>query len=350
MGEMTRPSPQLESLKIELHSLWNSRSWRLLRPLRNIARRRHGLSTETEPEVTTVEDAARAIEAIHRSLSWKMTTPLRMVHSVLVPPPPPPPTAEEIYTGRLRAVGPLIDRYAKETAVSPAIHPTDHIFRYILEHSKKPTDEERVQHYFEDGANSARQLAEIVHKYCGNLERKPQLLEFASGYGCVTRHLAKEQTFEAEACDIHPAAIEFIQNTLGVRAVQSAALPEMFEVPHQYDVVFALSFFSHMPITTWARWLVRLTQCVRPGGVIAFTTHGAATIEAHRNPEIGPLGFWFSPSSEQSDLSTEEYGSTIALESFVRKNIQSIPFVELAELRPAYWWNFQDLWILRKTR
>jgi SAM-dependent methyltransferase len=262
---------------------------------------------------------------------------------------PNPDVSSQEYSVKLRQLGPLIERYASMFSVSAAVHPADHIFRYIIETPPRDPDEVRVKYYFEDGANSARQLAELVHQYCGGLGRIPQVLEFASGYGCVTRHLAKDKTMDLESCDIHPAAIDFIQTRIGVPALGSSRFPEVVTFPHQFDLVFALSFFSHMPVTTWARWLVALTQWLRPGGALVFTTHGIAATAAHGNPELEPLGFWFAASSEQLDLPCEEYGSSIATESFVRKNVNSISSVELVEVRLAYWWRFQDLYVLRKT-
>jgi len=223
------------------------------------------------------------------------------------------------------------------------------MFKFMMRHPQFDSDEARVGHYFADGANSARQFTELLRKYCGQLGRKPQVLEFASGYGCVARHLLRDNGIDLESCDIHPAAVDFLQTRIKVRALQSSAVPEMVSFPHEFDMVFALSFFSHMPISTWTRWLVRLTQCLRPGGVVAFTTHGIACRVLCGDPEIPLSGFWFMASSEQADLPAEEYGSSIVTEEFVRRSVSSIPSVEVVETRLAYWWGLQDLYVLRKT-
>jgi len=55
-------------------------------------------------------------------------------------------------------------------------------------------------------------------------------------------------------------------------------------------------------------------------------------VATHGNPEVEPLGFWFSASNEQLDQPSEEYGSSTSIESFVRKNVHSISSVELVEL------------------
>ena len=68
--------------------------------------------------------------------------------------------------------------------------------------------------------------------------------------------------------------------------------------------------------------------------MISFTTHGLASLELCGNPEVSDLGFWFQNYSEQSDLTGDEYGTTLATPIFVRKCVASIPSAELLELLP----------------
>ncbi len=59
----------------------------------------------------------------------------------------------------------------------------------------------------------------------------------------------------------------------GVESYLSSPVPEQLTLPSQ-DVIFAHSFFSHMPETTWARWLKALANALAPRGVLIFTTPG----------------------------------------------------------------------------
>ena len=133
-----------------------------------------------------------------------------------------------------------------------------------------------------------------------------------------------------------------------MRGLLSSPFPELLELPSQYDVVFALSFFSHMPITTWARWLVALSKATRTDGLLMFTTHGMKSAAHFLNPAIPEAGFWFQKSSEQADLSTEQYGQTIVTPDFCKANIASIAGLDLIEMNEGYWWDHQDLYIVRK--
>jgi hypothetical protein len=76
------------------------------------------------------------------------------------------------------------------------------------------------------------------------------------------------------ACDIHPEAGAFLREKLGVAAVGSVEVPEKFNLGQRFDVVFALSFFSHLPHSGWRRWLLALAEHTGPDGILIFTTHG----------------------------------------------------------------------------
>jgi len=236
---------------------------------------------------------------------------------------------------------------ADRFSVSSEIHRDDHIFDFILNHPYYPTYLRAVEYYFEDGNRSAKKFVRLLRENL-DLDRNLDVLEFASGYGCVSRHLVKERDINLWSCDIHSPAVDFLRDSIGVCALQSASLPEMLVLPGSFDAVFALSFFSHMPITTWCRWLVRLAQAVRPGGLLIFTTHGRLSAANAGNPSISDLGFWFHSSSEQKDLPTEQYGTTITTDSFVRKNLLTVPSVELVDWKEGFWWEHQDVYIVRK--
>lgn len=236
---------------------------------------------------------------------------------------------------------------ASRYGVSPAIHPEDHIYNFVMQHPSFTTDAARVKYYFRDGAHSARTLNHVVDQHLPH-RRRLDLLEFASGYGCVSRHLVKMDRFDTDCCDIHEQAMDFLRGEIGAKPVLSASLPAQLVLPRSYDVVFALSFFSHVPRRTWTPWLERLVQAVRPGGIIIFTTQGMASRMHFGYPEIPDSGFWFLASSEQIDLSTEDYGQTIVTPAFVQGEIAQLPDVELLDVDEGYWWSHQDLYVLRR--
>jgi hypothetical protein len=207
------------------------------------------------------------------------------------------------------------EQYCRESALAyqtiPDVHPDDFIFKFILGHPNWTDPKDAVWYYFSDGRSSALKLRETLSSDLGvDLSAPLTMLEFASGYGCVTRHLPRIlPDVSIVASDIHPQANEFIRQKIGVNSIQSAAVPEVFPKVFFYDVVFALSFFSRMPKKTWTRWLKVLSDQLNVNGHLIFTTHGV--ISARKlmpDLQFDEEGFSFHEASEQDDLSKAEYG------------------------------------------
>lgn len=232
--------------------------------------------------------------------------------------------------------------------VRPEIDPSDFIFRFLLANRKFPDRRAAIEYYFRDGRKSAESLRGLLAEL-GHRDGDPAtLLEFASGYGCVTRHAARifpDTTWTA--CDIHPDAMNFIARQLKVPIRLSAHVPEGLRIDGRFDVVFALSFFSHMPERTWGRWLKALHGLVCPGGHLIFTTHGATSAQYFGNPEIPESGLWFKADSEQKDLDTSEYGQTIVTPDFVARAAREFLDQDIMMQKLGHWWMHQDLYVIR---
>lgn len=247
------------------------------------------------------------------------------------------------------AIDPDARKFGQKYDVAGEIHPEDMIFDFLIKNKTFPNKESAVHYYFSDAQKSAQKLSFILNSICLLSDRRFSLLEFASGYGCVTRHLGKALPLASvTSCDIHNEAVTFIGQTLGVNSIISSDIPEELSVPEKFDVVFALSFFSHMPDRTWGRWLASLLSACAVGGYLIFTTHGLQSMRHFRNPVLDARGYWFSACSEQRDLDVQLYGQTIVSRDYVEKRIADCGNGELVRYDEAGWWEHQDLYVLRK--
>lgn len=241
-------------------------------------------------------------------------------------------------------------KYALATEAATAnVHSEDHIFNWLITNPVFDSADSAVSYYFTDGLKSANKLKKILERF-PVASQKRSMLEFACGYGCVSRHIVNVMPdLELTNCDIHSEAIEFLAaNIPGAKQLQSATKPEDFNPGRGYDYVFALSFFSHMPRNTWSRWLRQLYAAVNPGGYLLFTTQGEGSRQYHGEPVIPEDGFWYSAQSEQVDLDVNDYGQTIVTPSFVVPEIAKIETARLVGLDLRGWWEHQDLYIIRK--
>ena len=238
---------------------------------------------------------------------------------------------------------------ASVAGVDAALHEEDYILRFLLENPSFKDRQSAIEYYFRDARNSAEQLSRIVFDELGFAKRPDfSILEFASGFGCVTRHLpAIMYPWNVVSSDIHVEANAFNAKNFGVQILQSTTSPDDFPGDRKFQIVFALSFFSHMPPSTWSRWLKTLWSCVDDSGFLVFTTHGAASRHHFNNPAIPDSGIWFWAASEQGDLSTEDYGQTIVTIPFVLEQIKNVlPDAYPRLIRPGYWWGHQDLYVV----
>ena len=219
----------------------------------------------------------------------------------------------------------------------------------LLSSGQFKNNDSAVKNYFENANRSAKHLYKLIYDELGYKRGSNiKLLEFASGYGCVTRHLniILGNNVEITSCDIHKEAVDFITDKMKIKTVLSHSVPEKLQIEEKYDIVFALSFFSHMPETTWGRWIQKLFSCVAKPGYFIFTTHGTESLKFFGNPEVPSSGFWFHPDSEQKDLDVAEYGTTITTPEYVKRELHTKIKAPIVLFKPAFWWEHQDLYVV----
>ena len=245
---------------------------------------------------------------------------------------------------------PEIAEIARRYGIPAAIHPDDYLFLWHKHHpARSPSDTLAAAVYFETGHDSATRFLWLIDRIVRPEPGRVSVLEFASGYGCVSRHLQLHDRLDVVPCDIHGEAVTFLRTALGLPALGSTMLPDAFDPGRRFEIVFALSFLTHMPRATWTAWLTRLFDLVEPGGAFIFTAHGFKPWQEVGSPAIETEGFWFLPDSEQKDLPGEDYGCTVTLPHFVFNAIRALPGAELIFYRPDYWGDHQDTYVLRRV-
>ncbi|KQO24068.1 methyltransferase type 12 [Acidovorax sp. Leaf76] len=242
----------------------------------------------------------------------------------------------------------LVGSFTNMTGLDCRISPEDDIFGFFVNH---PSSVNPLRDYFADGWRTLSELLLLLEAVDQPLLKTPQVLEFASGHGRFTRHLVKSLGAErVTVSDVVPGAVEFSRQAFGVEGFLSASVPEEVKWPRQYDLVFVLSLFSHLPRSTWARWLQVLHGAVAPGGLLVFSTHGikAANFDS---VQLDEEGFFFAPSSESNAIDAHEYGTAFTSEDFVVRRIAETWGAQaLVHRSLVHFWNHQDAYVLRKPR
>lgn len=228
-----------------------------------------------------------------------------------------------------------------------SISEQDDIFGFFAGH---PSSLNPLRDYLADGWRTLSELMLLLEAVDQPLLKTTKVLEFASGHGRFTRHLVKALGApRVVVSDVVPGAVDFARNTFGVEGFLSASAPEDVRWPGQYELVFVLSLFSHLPRSTWGRWLQALYGAVAPGGLLVFSTHGAKAA-AFDSVVLDDEGFFFAPSSESHAIDGQEYGTAFTTEAFVLQRIaETCGRQSLVHSAPVHFWNHQDAYVLRKV-
>jgi len=204
--------------------------------------------------------------------------------------------------------------------------------------------------YFRSGLSIAETLVQVLRGRFGDLGRIERLMDFACGYGRVTRFLLRhfpDDPAPAErvwVSDVYADAVRFQEERFGVHGIVSTIVPEDFSCEERFDAILVTSLFTHLPEERFVGWLRRLLGLLRPGGILVWSVHD----EAVRDPGLAmpETGFLFQELSESNTLETSDYGSTWVTEEFVRSALERAAEGPVSLWRaPRGLCNFQDLYV-----
>lgn len=123
------------------------------------------------------------------------------------------------------------------------------------------------------------------------LREGERVLDFGCSSGRVIRNLkATHPGIEAEGCDPREASIAFIREHVPeVRWFVSRETPPLPGVEDdRYDLVFAISVWSHFSERAALAWFSEMARVMRPGGDLIFSTHGERSV-FHNETVLGSM-------------------------------------------------------------
>jgi SAM-dependent methyltransferase len=230
-------------------------------------------------------------------------------------------------------------RYSTWMRVNCTIHPDDDIFNFIV---REPYSHNPVRDYLADGWRTLSETMVVLERLGRPLTRMGSVLEFASGYGRFTRHLAKVLPGRVTCSEILPEAVDFAREQFGVDAFRSSYDPAEVDFRGRYDLVFVLSLFTHLPVPAWKGWLRALGDAVAPGGVLLFSVHGEELASPERGVQLNDEGYCYMPHSESAALDPDFYGTTLTTRRLVLDQVREVFGAEPDLYAPGAFWLAQD--------
>jgi SAM-dependent methyltransferase len=142
-------------------------------------------------------------------------------------------------------------------------------------------------YFFTSGARTAGWIAEMLAANGSSIEGM-EFLDFGCGCGRVTRHWKDTPRASVNGSDYNPYLIEWCRANLAFAEFElNTNAPPLGYTGGKFDLVYAISVFTHLREPLQRVWLEELVRLLRPGGLLLFTVHGSSYLDWMDADETG---------------------------------------------------------------
>lgn len=139
--------------------------------------------------------------------------------------------------------------------------------------------------FLENGEASLRAFADAAHRHGGGFKKAERILDFGCGCGRLARHLPKLTDAAIFGVDYNPRLVKWCEANLRGTFQRNRLTPPLPFKDDYFDVLYALSVFTHLRRDTQERWLRELSRVLKPGAIALVTFHD----EDHARLDAGGL-------------------------------------------------------------
>jgi SAM-dependent methyltransferase len=132
-----------------------------------------------------------------------------------------------------------------------------------------------VEWFLSSGKRGAQSLRDILLRNGVDIAALESILDFGCGAGRVLRHLPALTGARLYGCDYNRKLIAWCRRNLPFAAFSTSKAEERLEYnDRSFDLIYALSVFTHFTQAQHGFWIDELRRVLRPGGYLFLTTHG----------------------------------------------------------------------------
>jgi SAM-dependent methyltransferase len=207
--------------------------------------------------------------------------------------------------------------------------------------------------------NTGKQNMEDIHtaltQVGRDLDAFQEVLDFGCGCGRTLRWFVERgQSWQLYGTDVDAQAVSWCRHNLAsVSFGVNPPMPPLDYPDDMFDLVLAISVFTHLNEDYQFRWLEELSRILRPNGILLLTVHGYDTWKGFPRQEVVTIekeGFYFRITNVRKGIFPEWYQSSYHSKKYVlreySKYFDILKYIENG-LDPGG--DYQDVVICRKA-
>ncbi len=134
--------------------------------------------------------------------------------------------------------------------------------------------------FLDSGRGQARFIRELASRHGAPPDEMGAILDFGCGCGRLARWWSDLEGVEMHGSDHDPELVEWCSRNLPfLRAAVNDLAPPLGYRDESFDLVYALSVFTHLSEDLQRAWLAELVRTLRPGGLLFFTVMGTGYLD-----------------------------------------------------------------------
>jgi SAM-dependent methyltransferase len=137
------------------------------------------------------------------------------------------------------------------------------------------------------GKAAADVIEEAARRRARGIADMEAILDFGCGSGRVARWWSALDGVDVHGCDVNPRLVAWVDENLPFVTARATPLEPPTPYPDAaFDLVYALSVFTHLPAELQRPWAAELRRIMKPGGLLIITTHGTAYLDRLTREEV----------------------------------------------------------------
>jgi SAM-dependent methyltransferase len=187
----------------------------------------------------------------------------------------------------------------------------------------------KIQVFLAQGRIRANGIEACLNTVGKELESFENVLDFACGCGRTIMWFEGKKV-KFYGTDIDAEAIQWCQDNLKfARFTANGAIPPLEYEDSKFDLIYAVSVFTHLDENRQFQWLLELRRVLRPEGILIITVYnekqeleGLDELQYRiKNDKIGKVPTWYRTSARSRKYVFDNYGKYFKIIKYNDQNL-----------------------------